>query len=765
MKAVVMAGGEGTRLRPLTCTLAKPMLRILGKPVIEYIIDLLCENGINEIAVTLRYKSEDIEDYISSRNSDKIKITCIEEKDVLGTAGSVKNAANEWNEPFVVISGDCICDCDLKKIMLYHKSIMADTTVVCKAVEDPSEYGTVVLSRTGEIDSFCEKPDWSHTSSSLVNTGIYIINPAVLDLIPENKKYDFANDLFPDMMHSGKRLYGYNTTAYWCDIGDLSSYRKCVKDILMHKTNINIPDSKNGIFAPYGIPKGEYEILPPVYIGKNVRIENGSVIGPISIIEDNTVICRNTRIKKSIIFANSQIGSNCDLIGTVIGEKCILKDSNICLEGSCIGDGCLLEGSSTISNNVLIWPSKNIPYRSVLTDNLRDGLTEYSLIGTDGIRGKPFTELTTERCCKLGEAVASSSCGKSVGIGYDATYESKALAMAVLSGLMSGAEEICDFGECFEAQMNFYSSHCNLECYVYISSTEDSGRIKLLGKNGLPLLRKNEREIEKIFKKCDFKRNRKAKKICDMSMLGDIYYGSILSYAANKIKDVKALVCTKNSSIQDIISDLITFCGIKSSELPKFFIDDAGISVSAVDENGENVSYDKLIVLCAADTLASGLDIAIPFNSPVCIDSIADSKGRSVYRIGKSPMSAFGNETLDALNASLWAYDGIILVIKILMIMKKKKTGLNSLTAGLPSFAVCSKTVYSGMSPSSLANFLGISTDTETQGLRKKLSNGYFTIAGTPMGRRIRIIAESDSMETASEICNNIEKKINGDSY
>ena len=201
MKAVVMAGGEGTRLRPLTCTRPKPMIKIMGKPVIGYIIDLLVKNGFDEIAVTSRYRSEDIEEYIADLEIDKTDIYCIEEENVLGTAGSVKNAAKNWDEPFLVISGDCICDAELSKIMLYHKSIMADVTLVCSTVEDPGEYGTVNLSRTGAVDSFCEKPDWSHTSSNLANTGIYVINPAVLEFVQDNSNCDFASDLFPALMN------------------------------------------------------------------------------------------------------------------------------------------------------------------------------------------------------------------------------------------------------------------------------------------------------------------------------------------------------------------------------------------------------------------------------------------------------------------------------------------------------------------------------------------------------------------------------------
>lgn len=765
MKAVVMAGGEGRRLRPLTCTRPKPMIKIMGKPVIGYIIDLLLKNGFDEIAVTTRYRSEDIEDYIEDLSAENADIYCIEEENVLGTAGSVKNAAKNWNEPFLVISGDCICDLGLSKVMLYHKSIMADITIVCSTVEEPGEYGTVNLTRSGAVDSFCEKPDWSHCGSNLANTGIYIVNPAVLQMIPDDVSYDFANDLFPSLMNEGKRLFGYQTECYWCDIGDLKSYRMCARDMMSHKVRLELPDRKNGVFAENGTPEGNYDIIPPVYIGKNVSIGNNCVIGPFTVLEDNVSVGNNTRIKKSIVMSNSLAGGNCDVIGSIIGEKCLLKRNTVSLEGACIGDGSVIDCGSTVLNNVLVWPDKHVSYRSVLTDNLRDGKNQFELICSDSVSGTTFSEISCERCCRLAQAVASSACGAKVGIGYDGTNEAKTLAMAFLSGLISCGSEISDFGECFESQMGYFVSFCSLNCGVFISADEKNAKISFFGEYGLPLCRKYERDIENRFKRSDFNyiSGKKCRSITDMSSVSEIYEGQLLAFAGEKVFGAAACVKSRNRMIRETAEKCFYLLGCRKKDTPEFVIEPSGKTVSAKDEDGNTVSYEKLVSLCAMNALSEGCDICLPFDAPSFLEKAAEKNNRSIFRAGPSPMIGFGSEAGVCARKNMWAFDGLSLVFRVMGIMAHKEKTLEVLVKSLPQFNIAEKTVVSSVAPAKLASLLGIQVSSDSQGLRKNVGKGCVTVMKTGAGRMIKIIAEADTMEAAEEICIDAEKKINSD--
>ena len=211
MKAIIMAGGEGSRLRPLTCTLPKPMVRLCGKPVSEYILDLLSKHGCTDAVFTLRYLGSQIEDT------------------PLGTAGCVKKAAQLLNlkegESFIVISGDAMCDFDLSSAVSYHIKKQADATIITNRVEDPREYGCVI-SYNGFISSFSEKPSYTGAVSDYVNTGVYVLTKKILELIPDNTMWDFSKNVFPQMLKSKMKLASYEEKGYWCDIGDFSSYKR-----------------------------------------------------------------------------------------------------------------------------------------------------------------------------------------------------------------------------------------------------------------------------------------------------------------------------------------------------------------------------------------------------------------------------------------------------------------------------------------------------------------------------------------------------------
>ena len=204
MKAVVMAGGEGTRLRPLTSNQPKPMVPIVNKPCMEHIIELLKKNGINDIIVTLAFLPQSIRGYFGDGSSMGVSIEYSVEESPLGTAGSVRNAFEHLDETFIVISGDALTDFDLNEVIDFHKSKDSMITLALKSVENPLEFGVVIVDEDNHIKQFLEKPSWGQVFSDYVNTGIYVLEPEIFDYIPENTKYDFSQELFPKMLQAGQ---------------------------------------------------------------------------------------------------------------------------------------------------------------------------------------------------------------------------------------------------------------------------------------------------------------------------------------------------------------------------------------------------------------------------------------------------------------------------------------------------------------------------------------------------------------------------------
>ncbi|MEG0146494.1 MAG: nucleotidyltransferase family protein, partial [Clostridia bacterium] len=232
MKAVIMAGGEGSRLRPMTCACPKPMVPVMDKPVMAYALELLKRHGVTEAAVTLMYLPGRVTDYFGDGSDYGLRLTYYTEETPLGTAGSVKQAEKMLDETFVVLSGDGLTDCDLKSALAFHKEKKALATMVLKKVATPLEYGVVLTDSAGRVERFVEKPGWGEVCSDAVNTGIYLFEPEVLQYIPDNKPCDFGRELFPKLVEAGLPVYGYLMDGYWCDIGDTSAYLRANADML-----------------------------------------------------------------------------------------------------------------------------------------------------------------------------------------------------------------------------------------------------------------------------------------------------------------------------------------------------------------------------------------------------------------------------------------------------------------------------------------------------------------------------------------------------
>ncbi len=282
MKGVIMAGGFGTRLRPLTNNLPKPMVPVANKPMMEYTVELLKKEGIEDIISLLFFHPEVIENYFGDGTDFGVKMSYIGAADDLGTAGSVKNAIDSLNETFLVTSGDVMEDFALSSAIDFHKDRKALATMVLTRVENPLPFGIVLTDKEGKITRFLEKPGWGEVFSDTINTGIYILEPEVLNSIPSNTEFDFGKDLFPLLLQDKKPLYGYVADGYWRDVGNLREYLQVNLDILQGKIRVNIPGEKVMEKAVWVGKDSRVDftanLRDPLVIGKSCRIGNGAKI-------------------------------------------------------------------------------------------------------------------------------------------------------------------------------------------------------------------------------------------------------------------------------------------------------------------------------------------------------------------------------------------------------------------------------------------------------------------------------------------------------
>lgn len=364
MKAVIMAGGKGTRLRPLTCNTPKPMVPLLNRPCMEYIIELLKRHGIYEIAVTVQYLPEVIKSYFGDGAKFGVKLYYFDEERPLGTAGSVKNAEDFLDEKtFLVISGDALTDFDLSRAIQYHMEKQAVATLVTTKVENPTQYGVVMTNDEGRIIRFLEKPSWGEVFSNIVNTGIYVLDREIFSYFDKGVEFDFSKNLFPLLMSAGRPLYGYVADGYWSDIGCLSEYRRAQFDMLDSKVKVDIEGEQIAprIWVGKNVRINEdVEITGPAYIGENSILAKGVKLAEYTIIGKHNNLRKNVSVCGAVLWDYNYVEQGSALTGANIGSQVMVSQGVTIHEEAVIGDRCTLGQKIVIEPSVKVFPNKII---------------------------------------------------------------------------------------------------------------------------------------------------------------------------------------------------------------------------------------------------------------------------------------------------------------------------------------------------------------------------------------------------------------------
>lgn len=337
MKAMILAAGVGSRLDPLTRNIPKPMVPIVNKPVMEHIVNKLAANGIKEIMINLHYLGDQIKSYFGDGSKWGVNLHYSEEDQLWGDAGSVKRCEDFFDDDaFVVVGGDDLADLDLKRLVRFHKEKKALATIALSLVDDPSEYGIALLNERGRITRFLEKPKGEVIFSNSANTGVYIFDRHVLELIPKGVQYGFGHNLFPMLLEQKTRFYGYLTSSYWKDVGNLRQYQEAHRDALSGRAEIKLPVPEVRKYVWMG---ANVEIDPsaeigyPVVIGNNCRIEKGAKLLEYSVLADDCVLEEGAVVKQSVLWHGACVMRNTMLERCVVGEGCRVKSNAAVFDG------------------------------------------------------------------------------------------------------------------------------------------------------------------------------------------------------------------------------------------------------------------------------------------------------------------------------------------------------------------------------------------------------------------------------------------------
>ncbi len=407
-----MAGGEGTRLRPLTSNQPKPMVPIVGKPCMEHILELLRSHGFEEVVVTVAFLPQAIRGYFGDGSNLGLDIEYSVEEVPLGTAGSVRLASGRLDDTTLIISGDALCDIDLTQLVAFHKEKGAAVTIGLKSVDNPLEFGIVVTDEDGRIERFLEKPSWGQVFSDTINTGIYVLEPEVLRHIPTDAPYDFSKELFPLLLEMGRPMYGYVCDGYWQDIGNLDQFRQANFDALDERVRLNIPGIRlrGNLWIGEGVEIEHIAgVAGPAFIGSYARVAPDAAVMPYSVLGSGVTVRERAHVSRSVIDFGTYIGRAAVVEGAILGRNCDVRAHVRLHEGVAIGDQVTIGEQSVIYPGVRIYPYKEVESGAQLHESLIwESRASTRLFGADAVAGLVNVDVTPEAAVRLGAALGTA---------------------------------------------------------------------------------------------------------------------------------------------------------------------------------------------------------------------------------------------------------------------------------------------------------------------------------------------------------------------
>ena len=742
-----MAGGFGTRLRPITCNIPKPMVPLANVPMMEHIVNLLKQYGFNRICSILYFQPEVITKYFGEGSDFDIQMEYQMATADYGTAGSVKNTEEKLkDEAFIIISGDVLTDFDLAEAIKYHREKKAMATMVLTRVANPLEYGVVITADDGKIIRFLEKPSWGEVFSDTINTGIYILEPEIFKYIPAKTEFDFSKNLFPLMLKEGLPLYGYIAEGYWKDIGNLEEYILAHKNVLNGEVKLQIPGDRLNIIGR------------DVWIGKNsnisakVKFKGGVIIGQNCVIEDGVdlencvlgdgcIIRKNSKIKGGTLWDGVHVGENVEIYEAVISGNTLIQDNVVIESGAIISEECRIGKGAIVRENVKIWPKKQVEEGSTVFSSIiwSDKWTK-NLFNDYGISGLANIEITPEMACKIGAAFGSTlPKGASIITSRDSNKISRVINRAIISGLSSAGINVADLRVTPAPVARFKPSAFMRGGGVHVKlAGEDPNQIeiKIFDVEGRDISVAQKKSIERLFNRDDFRRvstqevgeisfpprvpenygeellrcldveaicNRKLKVVLDYCFSGasgifNTFLGKlnceVITLNAYHDENRVTLVTPEQSqaSVASIVKSLGADLGI--------IMGDGAERITFVDDQGRVIRGSEAMVVWAKMIfeLVPGAKMALPVSATYQLETLAAKHGGSILRTktgDRALMDAALNEKvemcLDERGGIIFpafqaAFDGMIASVKLLEFISQLKRPLSEIVNSIPDF-------------------------------------------------------------------------------
>ena len=753
MKAVVMAGGEGTRLRPMTVSMPKPLLPIVNKPIMEHVLRLLARHGFNETVVTVQFLASLVRNYFGDGEDFGMTLHYATEETPLGTAGSVKNAEEMLrDDTFLVISGDALTDFDLTELVKFHHDKGALVTVCLTRVPDPLEFGITIVDEEQRVQRFLEKPTWGQVFSDTVNTGIYVMEPEVFDYVAADEQVDWSGDVFPKLLEAGLPVYGYVAEGYWEDVGTHESYMRAQADVLTGQVDVDLDafEVSSGVWIAEGADVDPDAVLKgPLYIGDYAKVEAGAELREFTVLGSNVIVKSGAFLHRAVVHDNVFIGPQTNLRACVIGKNTDVMRGVRLEEGVVIGDECVIEEEAIVSTGVRVYPYKNVEAGAVITaDLIFESRGQRRLFGPRGVTGIVNVEITPELAVRLASAWASTlKKGATVTTSRDVSRAARALKRAVTGALTSSAMDVVDL-EVVPVPVARLATSRGSEGGVVIRTSPgqpESVDILFIDRQGADLSQAAQRKLERTFSRGEYRR-------AFPGEIGDLTFPPRVmeAYASELLRRVdvsglperglKVVVDTGGGTASLVLPSLLGRLGIDvltvnngldemsptetaaeraeslgrlgrlvASSQAAFGVhfDPVGERIAIVDERGTPISDERalLVVLDLVAAEAAGGTVLLPVTTTRVAEKVAAFHGVQIRWVPTSsaaiPEAASGSDVVFAGDGRggfvvprfSSTYDGIAAFVQLVGLVARTKLDLSEIDARIPNSFVSHRAV------------------------------------------------------------------------
>ncbi len=722
MKAVVLAYEKGENLRPITTGVSKAMAKIMNRPCISYVLELLSLNGIEQCAVLLGADGQGIEDVLNTTHFDmNIKTFCSRSPE--GSAGSLNACVEFLDEDFLLLNGGCVCDFDFSEAFEFHKHTGALVTVITALSDTPTEYGNVFSDKNKKIQRIYEKPGWEQVTGNRVSTGMYICKKELLSYIPQGS-FSFSSQLLPSLLENGKNIYEFLINGYWCDINTVEEYRKCNLDMLSGKIAT----------VPFSARRGKhpFKTASPVYVGRGVTADSSALIGPNAIVGDNCFIGKNAVLKNCIIGKDTVVGDGC-IVSGIVGDNVVLRPESAVHESAVVGNNCIVGRKSRICKNTRVYPNKEIGDGIEVSVSLMGEDKGVWLFGERSIEGDLSTKMTPIFASRLGSAIGECFTGD-IMVGYSA-FGAKIFANALSLALLAKGAHIlkCD---CSINELRYAAAKNACPC-VYVHGEGNRIRVFIYGADGAPLNYVLERKIQNGF----FREN-PAFVSFDELKEPDVITGTAHAYCRDLERLIgetsKKVLIYGESELCTLFRRCVNRAGGGLSDELEFEFDENGIDLKVTEGDFSTDRYTLTAMLCLFE---NERELPLPSDMPKYL----------LDRIGVSNACLSPN----AYEKYPYFFDSLFLAGRLLNIMERQQKTLMELCSLLPRYGCVQSEVRSKPRAAVIACLKELipAADTLGRGISITADNGVINIIPLRRAEGFKVLAFSRDTETSRELC------------